>query len=113
MDCASSRRRPGATFAPHPPSPRGHEEAPLHVAASAGALGLPPERPDPVCEDDDGRDEDDDEDEHEDDGEQPEQDVVAVRRRRLLLLMRGAGASVREPEALSGQRREGRECLMD
>ena len=103
----SSRRRPRATFAPHPPSPRGHEEAPLHVdaASAAGAPGLPPERPDPVCEDDDGRDEDDDEDEHEDDGEQPEQDVVAVRRRRLLLRVRGAGASVREPEALSGQRR--------
>ena len=108
----SSRRRPRATFAPHPPSPRGHEEAPLHVdaASAAGAPGLPPERPDPVGEDDDGRDEDDDEHEDEDDGEQAEEDAVLrflrLRPRLRVQVRRGAGAAVREPQALLREERE-------
>ena len=101
-----SRCSPRATLAPHPPTPRGYEKAAASAPLRVAALGLPPERLDPVGEDDDGRDEDDDEHEHEDDGEQAQDDVVVPRLRPLF--RRGAGASVREPEALLGEGRAGR-----
>ena len=100
---------PPAARPPHPPPPRRYQEAAASIPHRA-ASGLPPERLDPVGEDDDGRDEDDDEHEDEDDGEQAEEDAVLrflrLRPRLRVQVRRGAGAAVREPQALLREERE-------